>query len=199
MKLTHSPRRRVSEEKNAIAVRNRYGSAAQLSRAFCPRLQSYCDDNLAIAIESSCPTLGLLIASYGPEVIQALVACHITDLVSQMGEQTDMTSDDINATARSMCASQRLRLLTMASVAAFFNRMKCGEYPIYGRVSPRKLMEAANRYAEAAMERESKAREAIDRQEHSAMLDRMEREGITWEEYCVMRGIGNDTKSPLKP
>lgn len=199
MKLTHSPRRRVSDEKNAVAVRGRYGGAAQLSRAFSPRLQSYCDDNLTLAVGGSCPTLGLLIAAYGPEVVQALVACHITDLVSQMGEQTDMTPDDINATARSMCASQRLRLLTMASVAAFFNRMKCGEYPIYGRVSPRKLMEAANRYAEAAAERESKARDAMARQEHSAMLDRMEREGVTWAEYCAIRGIDKDTKSPLQP
>lgn len=166
---------------------------------FSPQLQAYCDDNLTIAVGASCPTLGLLIASYGHDVIQALVACHITDLMSQMGEQTDMTPDDINATARSMCSSPRLRVLTMASIAAFFNRMKCGEYPIYGRVSPRKLMEAANRYAEAAAEREAKARDTIAKQEHSAMLDRMEREGVTWGEYCAMRGIDKDTKSPLQP
>lgn len=176
----------------ALAVFENYGSAENFVRKFNPDKAGYCSRHLPEAIANDCPSLAVASVAYGEQVTTALLATHITVAIVRMGEEVQMTADDVRFIAEGIAGNEKARLLTMASVLAFFYRMACGEFKIYGKLTPRTFLEAFNEYAEKALvtERQLKAevaklRERQARQEHDAIA-------ITYDEYKQLCGIDDD-------
>ena len=194
MKLINSRLNLPTSQSNpfALAVFENYGSAENFVRKFNPDKAGYCSRHLPEAIANDCPSLAVASVAYGEQVTTALLATHITVAIVRMGEEVQMTADDVRFIAEGIAGNEKARLLTMASVLAFFFRMACGEFKIYGKLTPRTFLEAFNEYAEKALvtERQLKAevaklRERQARQEHDAIA-------ITYDEYKQLRGIDDD-------
>lgn len=180
----------------ALAVIENYGSAENFVRKFNPDKAGYCSRHLPEAIAKECPSLAVASVAYGEQVTTALLATHITVTIVRMGEEVQMTADDVRFIAEGIAGNEKARLLTMASVLAFFYRMACGEFKIYGKLTPRTFLEAFNEYAEKALATErqlkaeaAKSRERQARQEHDAIA-------ITYDEYKQLCGIDDD--NPLE-
>lgn len=180
----------------ALAVIENYGSAENFVRKFNPDKAGYCSRHLPEAIANDCPSLVVASVAYGEQVTTALLATHITVTIVRMGEEVQMTADDVRFIAEGIAGNEKARLLTMASVLAFFYRMACGEFKIYGKLTPRTFLEAFNEYAEKALATErqlkaevAKSKERQAQQEHDAIA-------ITYDEYKQLRGIDDD--NPLE-
>lgn len=180
----------------AIAVADKYGPAENFIRKFNPDKAGYCARHLPEAIANDCPSLVVASIAYGEQVTTALLATHITVAIVRMGEEAQMTADDVRFIAEGILGNEKARLLTMASVLAFFYRMACGEFKIYGKLTPRTFLEAFSEYAEKALatERQLKAevaklKERQAQQEHDAIA-------MTYDEYKQLCGIDDD--NPLE-
>lgn len=180
----------------AIAVADKYGPAENFIRKFNPDKAGYCARHLPEAIANDCPSLVVASVAYGEQVTTALLATHITVAIVRMGEEAQITADDVRFIAEGILGNEKARLLTMASVLAFFYRMACGEFKIYGKLTPRTFLEAFNEYAEKALATErqlkaevAKSRERQAQQEHDAIA-------ITYDEYKRLCGIDDD--NPLE-
>lgn len=180
----------------ALAVIENYGTAEDFVRKFNPDKAGYCSRHLPEAIAKDCPSLVVASVAYGEQVTTALLATHITVAIVRMGEEAQMTADDVRFIAEGILGNEKARLLTMASVLAFFYRMACGEFKIYGKLTPRTFLEAFNEYAEKALatERQLKAevaklKERQAQQEHDAIA-------ITYDKYKQLCGIDDD--NPLE-
>jgi hypothetical protein len=181
----------------ALAVIENYGTAEDFVRKFNPDKAGYCSRHLPEAIAKDCPSLVVASVAYGEQVTTALLATHITVAIVRMGEEMQMTPEDVRFIAEGILGNEKARLLTMASVLAFFYRMACGEFKIYGKLTPRTFLEAFNEYAEKALatERQLKAeaaklKERQAQQEHDAVA-------ITFDEWKSLRGYGDEMNDPL--
>jgi hypothetical protein len=181
----------------AIAVADKYGPAENFIRKFNPDKAGYCARHLPEAIANDCPTMVVAAMAYGEPSITALLITHISATVVRMGEEMQMTPEDVRFIAEGILGNEKARLLTMASVLAFFYRMACGEFKIYGKLTPRTFLEAFNEYAEKALatERQLKAeaaklKERQAQQEHDAVA-------ITFNEWISLRGYGDEMNDPL--
>jgi hypothetical protein len=181
----------------ALAVIENYGTAEDFVRKFNPDKAGYCARHLPEAIAKDCPSLVVASVAYGEQVTTALLATHITVAIVRMGEEAQMTPEDVRFIAEGILGNEKARLLTMASVLAFFYRMACGEFKIYGKLTPRTFLEAFNEYAEKALatERQLKAeaaklKERQAQQEHDAVA-------ITFDEWKSLRGYGDEMNDPL--
>lgn len=180
----------------AIAVADKYGAAENFIRKFNPDKAGYCARHLPEAIANDCPTMVVATMAYGEPSITALLITHISATVVRMGEEMQMTPEDVRFIAEGILGNEKARLLTMAGILAFFYRMACGEYKIYGKLTPRTFLEAFNGYAEKALATErqlkaevAKSRERQAQQEHDAIA-------ITYDEYKQLCGIDDD--NPLE-
>lgn len=198
MKLTNNRSSLPTSQSNpiALAVIENYGSAENFVRKFNPDKAGYCSRHLPEAIAKECPSLVVASVAYGEQVTTALLATHITVTIVRMGEEVQMTADDVRFIAEGIAGNEKARLLTMASVLAFFYRMACGEFKIYGKLTPRTFLEAFGEYAEKALATErqlkaevAKSRERQAQQEHDAIA-------ITYDEYKQLCGIDDD--NPLE-
>lgn len=181
----------------ALAVIENYGTAEDFVRKFNPDKAGYCARHLPEAIAKDCPSLVVASVAYGEQVTTALLATHITVAIVRMGEEAQMTPEDVRFIAEGILGNEKARLLTMASVLAFFYRMACGEFKIYGKLTPRTFLEAFNEYAEKALATErqlkaevAKSKERQAQQEHDAVA-------ITFVEWKSLRGYGDEMNDPL--
>ena len=181
----------------ALAVFENYGSAENFVRKFNPDKAGYCSRHLPEAIANDCPSLAVASVAYGEQVTTALLATHITVAIVRMGEEAQMTADDVRFIAEGILGNEKARLLTMAGILGFFYRMACGEFKIYGAITPRKFLECFNEYAEQLVHTErllradvAKVREQQEKQEHDAVA-------ITFDEWKSLRGYGDEMNDPL--
>lgn len=199
MTLSHSKQRlpQCSNEPWAIDIRNRYGSLQNLVRTFSVETQSYCDRNFEKAIAADIPTLVRLERAYGRDSIICLLKIHITSAIISMGEQDNIDTTDQQFIAQNILDSEKLRTLNLASVLAFFNRLRAGEIELFGKISPAKILQAFNKYAKQAIEREHQARASIRQRQRQEEYARHSAQAVTFHEYCALRGIS--APNPLTP
>ena len=200
MKLISNNRRHLptlSNESWAIETRNRYKSTQDLYRTFSADRVSVYSQNYQQAIASGVPTLVRLTKSYGEDVVAPLLEVHITSAIIAMGEESDVEPTDIKFVAQAICQSENLRTLNMASVMTFFHKLKCGEFKIFGKVTPRKIMEAMQDYVEIAKEKERKAFADIQKQEEKLAWEKHQQEAVTFEQYKASRGYGDEITNPM--
>lgn len=181
----------------AIAVADKYGPAEHFIRKFNPDKAGYCARHLPEAIANDCPAMVVAVMAYGEPSITALLITHISATVVRMGEEMQMTPEDVRFIAEGILGNEKARLLTMAGILGFFYRMACGEFKIYGAITPRKFLECFNEYAEQLVHIErllradvAKVREQQEKQEHDAVA-------ITFDEWKSLRGYGDEMNDPL--
>lgn len=164
----------VATDPRAVAIRQQYGDLPKLCQTFGVTSQRYCSKNVEVAIRKGVPTFAAIVRTYGEDGVAGLIGVHITDAILRMGEDREVDEYDVDFIAHAICESERFRLLSMASILRFFHLLKCGEFDIYGKVTPRKILEAFRKYAidqqakenriAYEMEREKKQREDEERE-----------------------------------
>lgn len=187
----------LSNEEWAIAIRQRYGATQDLYRTMGVDRAVVYHNNLPQAIASNTPTLVRLLKSYGRDVLKPLLEVHITSAIISMGEENDAEPSDVRFIADAILQNENIKRLNMASVLSFFARLKCGEFKIYGKVSPRKFMEVANEYAEAAIEREERIVRDLEKLRADQEWKKHQASAISFEDYKKAKGYGEDIENPL--
>lgn len=195
MELTISPRRQqtglavISQKPWALAIRKQYGELPAFAAKFTPAVQKYCAANIRKAVEDELPTFGRLVNAYGEAGIAQIINAHMTDAILRMGEDRDVDPYDVQFISEAICQSERFRLLRFPSVFAFFHLLKCGEFDIYGKVTPRKILEAFRKYAIEQQARENRIAYEKECREQREERDRWAAQSSTWEDYARSRGI----------
>jgi hypothetical protein len=199
MQLTTSKTRlpQLSNADWAIAIRNRYGTTQDLFRTMSVDREVAYHLNLPQAIASDTPTLVRLTKSYGNDVTTALLEVHITSAIISMGEENDAEPSDVKMIAQAILQNDNIKRLNMASVLSFFARLKCGEFKIYGKITPRKFMEIFNEYAEVAIEREERIVRDLEKLRADQEWQEHQASAISFEEYKRTKGYGEEIENPL--
>ena len=173
----------------ALAVRKQYGDLPQLCKTFGTSAQRYCARNVEKAIRQGVPNFSAIVRTYGEDGVAGLIGIHITDAILRMGEDQDVDEYDVDFIAHAICESERFRLLSMASILRFFHLLKCGEFDIYGKVTPRKILEAFRKYAIDQQARENRIVYEMEQEERDREREEARRNAISWEDWAKSQGI----------
>ena len=179
----------TTADSRALAVRQEYGDLPQLCKTFGTSAQRYCAQNVETAIRKGVPTFALIVRTYGEDGVAGLIGIHITDAILRMGEDREVDEYDVDFIAHAICESERFRLLSMASILRFFHLLKCGEFDIYGKVTPRKILEAFRKYAVEQQAKENRIAYEIERERKEREDEEHRRNAVSWEDYCEKQGI----------
>lgn len=194
---SHLPAPRIPTWYGAIV--KRFGNAASFISSFKarPEVQEHCALHMrkAIEMEDSMPSLGRAVAVYGRDVVSSHLSTHLTAALITMGETKAEKIDQytVRSVGRSMAATRQWPHLRYSTIIGFFHSLTCGEYKIYGDVTPRKIMECFNEYCENANDREGAIRLEIEREK--AERERREHDArcISWEERRSRLGLPEGT------
>lgn len=183
----------VKTDPRAVAVRSQYGDLPKFCKDFGVTSQRYCAQNVELAIRKGVPNFASIVRAYGEDGVAGLIGIHITDAILRMGEDREVDEYDVDFIAHAICESERFRLLSMASILRFFHLLKCGEFDIYGKVTPRKILEAFRKYAIDQQAKENrifyeieKERKQREDEEHDKLI---EREGNGWDNFKKRNGL----------
>lgn len=190
MNNTNNANTTMSNQPRAQEIRYLYGDMTRMNRSFGVSNQEYCAENMASAVENKMPNLARFIAAYGKENIAAILGAHITDLMASLGVAKDMSDRDVLVLSRAICNNNRLRMLLFSTVVGFFHLLKVGDIEMYGKPTPRGIIEALNRYAERASVDEQRLKKAKNERDRDAEYERHRAESITWEQYCALHNLG---------
>lgn len=179
----------TTADSQAIAIRQQYGNMAQLCKTFSVDAQRYCALNVEKAIRNGVPTFVSIVNTYGEDGVAALIGGHITDAIVRMGEERDIDPYDVDFISRAICESERFRLLSMASILRFFHLLKCGEFDIYGKVTPRKILEAFRKYAVEQQAKENRIAYEIEQERMHREQEEARKNAVSWEQFCENKGI----------
>lgn len=173
----------------ALAVRQQYGDLPQLCKTFGVTAQRYCAKNVEKAVRSGVPTFAVIVRTYGEDGVAGLIGLHITEAILRMGEDQDVDEYDVDFIAHAICESERFRLLSMASILRFFHLLKCGEFDIYGKVTPRKVLEAFRKYAIDQQAKENRIAYEMERERQEQEREEASRNAVPWEDWAISQGI----------
>lgn len=185
----------ATTDPRCIAIANKHGNAVAFAQRWGVDKQTKC--LLAIATSTTAadmtnnPPVVLAIKTYGDAVVLALLVQHLSDAILFMGETRAVDAATINATAALMLSNARLRVLSLASLLGFFARFKGGEFKIYGEITPRKIMEAAQDYATEAIAAENALRQRAEKEAAEAERRRHAAEAIPAREFLKDCGAGS--------
>lgn len=179
----------VQGDPRALAVRQQYGDLPQLCKTFGTSAQRYCAQNVEKAMRGGVPTFATIVRTYGEDGVAGLIGVHITEAILRMGEDQDVDEYDVDFIAHAICESERFRLLSMASILRFFHLLKCGEFDIYGKVTPRKILEAFRKYAIDQQARENRIVYEMEQEERDREREEARRNAISWEDWAKSQGI----------
>lgn len=179
----------TTADSRAIAIRQQYGNMAQLCKTFSVDAQRYCALNVEKAIRNGVPAFVSIVNTYGEDGVAALIGGHITDAIVRMGAERDIDPYDVDFISRAICESERFRLLSMASILRFFHLLKCGEFDIYGKVTPRKILEAFRKYAVEQQAKENRIAYEIEQERMHREQEEARKNAVSWEQFCENKGI----------
>lgn len=179
----------ATTDRRAIAIRQQYGDMAQLCQTFSVDAQRYCALNVEKAIRNGVPTFVSIVNTYGEDGVAALIGGHITDAILRMGEERDIDPYDVDFISRAICESERFRLLSMASILRFFHLLKCGEFDIYGKVTPRKILEAFRKYAVEQQAKENRIAYEIEQERRQREYEEHRKNAVSWEQFAESHRI----------
>lgn len=173
----------------ALAVRQQYGDLPQLCKTFGVSAQRYCARNVEKAVRGGVPTFAVIVRTYGEDGVAGLIGLHITEAILRMGEDHDVDEYDVDFIAHAICESERFRTLSMASILRFFHLLKCGEFDIYGKLTPRKILEAFRKYAIDQQARENRIAYEMEMERREQEREEARRNAVPWEVWAESQGI----------
>lgn len=179
----------IQGDARALAVRQQYGDLPKFCKTFGTSAQRYCSQNVEKAIREGVPNFAVIVRTYGEDGVAGLIGIHITDAILRMGEDKDVDEYDVDFIAHAICESERFRLLSMASILRFFHLLKCGEFDIYGRVTPRKILEAFRKYAIEQQAKENRIAYEIEKEKKAQADEEARRNAVSWEDWAASQGI----------
>jgi len=179
----------VKTDPCALAVRNQYGDLTQFCQKFGVTAQRFCAHNVEKAIRNGVPIFASIVRTYGEDGVAGLIGIHITDAILRMGEDREVDEYDVDFIAHAICESERFRLLSMASILRFFHLLKCGEFDIYGKVTPRKILEAFRKYAVDQQAKENRIAYEIEREQKAKADEEAKKNAVPWEVWAANNGI----------
>lgn len=179
----------------AVAIRQQYGSAAELAAAFSPMTQKYCSESLETAIKRDVPSLARVIKAYDQTAAESLILAHVSHAVLSLGADRDMSPSDCAALARAICLSPTIRVLNLSSVIGFFYLLQCGEISIPDyKMTTRAVLQAFRRWADIRISHERIVREHLEL-EADANASAAAGPPIPWPEYARRHNIPDPSPS----
>lgn len=175
----------------AIVLKSQYPTIERLLSVYRVDRQEYCALNIDKAVNA--PTLVSIIKAYGDDQFVAFLNPHLTMVALEMGEQS-LDAVEIATACRLIRGSEKLRMLKLSSLLAFFHRLKTGEFEFFGKLSAYKILQALNKCYPELMTRQYEAQ--IEAEKAEAKKIEAEKEHITWAEYCKREGV--ETDDPIK-
>lgn len=179
----------VATDPRAVAVRKHYGDLPQFCTTFGITAQRYCALNVEKAIRGGVPSFAVIVRTYGEDGVAGLIGLHITEAILRMGEDQDVDEYDVDFIAHAICESERFRPLSMASILRFFHLLKCGEFDIYGKVTPRKILEAFRKYAIEQQAKENRIAYEMENERQEREREEARRNAVPWEVWAQHNGI----------
>ncbi|TFU95289.1 hypothetical protein E4T81_01805 [Barnesiella sp. WM24] len=179
----------IPTDPRAVAIRQQYGELPDFCNKFGLTAQRHCAKNVEKAIRNGVPVFASIVRTYGEDGVAGLIGIHITDAILRMGEDREVDEYDVDFIAHAICESERFRLLSMASILRFFHLLKCGEFDIYGKVTPRKILEAFRKYAIDQQAKENRIAYEIEKEKKAQADEEARRNAISWEDWATSQGI----------
>lgn len=179
----------VATDPCAVAVRKHYGDLPQFCTTFGITAQRYCALNVEKAVRGGVPSFAVIVRTYGEDGVAGLIGLHITEAILRMGEDQDVDEYDVDFIAHAICESERFRPLSMASILRFFHLLKCGEFDIYGKVTPRKILEAFRKYAIEQQAKENRIAYEMEKERQEREREEARRNAVPWEVWAQHNGI----------
>ncbi len=173
----------------AIEIVNKFGDFAKFMAKFSVDTQRYCATNMERAVALQLPSFGRIIATYGEANIAAIIKLFIKEAIIRMGEDRDLDPYDLQFIAEGICQNDRIRILRFTTVFGFFHHLKCGEFDIYGHLTPRKVLEVMRKWAENAKQAEERLAAKYEDIHRAEEQERHRAEAIPWSEYARRHGI----------
>jgi hypothetical protein len=179
MELLPTRRRTIglSDTTNAIALRKKT-DAVNLLKNWSPSQQQYCADN--ISKSADVPTLVTVSNAFGIDTSEMLLLAQINDAKLFLDLKLDETSS--RNIAHAIAADNKLRRLNLASILAFFHKLKCGQYKQYGATT-RGILEAMQEYFPAAFDAQCRAVSNQDKR------DKATEKHVTFAEFAKSKGM----------
>ena len=177
----------------AVRIRSTYGEFADFYRRFGVGAQMYCLENVKRAVWLDLPGFARIIGAYGQREVESLIGLHITDAITNCGEETAMSATDVENAARQICLNVAARTLRFTSIFAFFQLFKCGEFEIYGALNTRKLMDAFKKFTVSQRAKEDRIADELEQYLQNERRKEWASKGVTYEEYARMRGEKQDS------
>ena len=138
------------------------------------------------------PPIVRMSRTYGNDAIVDLVAVHITDAVMTISDcdSPQIDNADVRRVAQLMVTDSELRVLPMGVLLAWFYRVKCRRYHIWGRyATPQKLLECLQQQRRALTEEVWQAQREAQREREEQARREHRRQAVDWKTYAAMRGI----------
>ncbi len=194
MELINSNRQQTGlvvagQDAKCVAIRERYGELPAFTTKYTPAKQRQCYHNVTKAVEAGAPSFVMIKKAYGDQGITAFIKTHVAEAIIRLGEDRDVDDNDTQFIAEAIVDSDRTQTLTLASVIGFFYLLKCGEFDIYGKVTPRKVLEAFRKYADKQQAIENRIAFEKEQREKEAADEEARKNAITWEEFAASQGI----------
>lgn len=195
---TSAPTNPAYSPTESVAVREKYGPAAQFLTTFAPCYQTrYCSD-LCRVYTGTAPSLLLLKESYGSGTAESWLMAQLEDLADFAGCREKLTPQRCDETAQLIMA--RYGYLKVSELMHFFLRFKLGEYgEFYGAVDPMRILGGLRKFDKERVELQQRyEREQRDRmpklkeytctfEEHFNSLPEEQKAAMTDEDIVFLR------------
>lgn len=183
----------AKEQPWAAAIRDRWGCFEKFATVFNPGVQDALARNPHKVFASErIPTVSRSEAAYGYGNMLGWLTLQLSTLGEVMPEGKRMETGMLRSVASDLLCNPAFRTLNVAEAMLFLKEFRMGLYgKAYGAVTGMDLNAALQQFC-------AKRRAAIDkieRERDREERERHDREAVTWEQYCAMKGI--EAENPL--
>ncbi len=165
---------------------------AALSNKWGIKHQRYCYLNIENALRRKIPPLVGFMKTYGEKNIRTIIAGHLSDAIVKLGEDSDMDSFDVEFAVQAILDNRRARVLNFSSIIGFFYLLKSGELEIFGKITPRKILEQFNKYIEKAGRREDEIYRKLEHENNLRDREEWAKNAVSYEQYAKNHNIDTE-------
>lgn len=172
-------------------IKSKYPTVVSFASEFHPNKMDKWSNYPSRCLFGTAPTLIELNITYGPTASVFWLMAQLSTFQEQLNVPNKMTAYQLDACAQTI--SERFGYLKTTELMLFLSRLKGGLYNIewHGYINPDKIVDALLAHFLPYRNNLYYKRERSEKDKK----DKEEEPGITWEEYCEMKGI--DKPNPL--
>lgn len=196
MKLVNGRKTAAVAEKEpawAAAIRDRWGGFEKFATVFNPGMQDALARNPRKAFANErVPSISRSEAAYGYGNMLGWLTLQLSTLGEVMPEGKRMETGMLRSVASDLLCNPAFRTLNVAEAMLFLKEFRMGMFgKVYGALTGIDLNVALQQFCakrRAAIDKIEREREREERERH-------DREAMTWEQYCAVKGIEAENRT----